>query len=161
MGDFNSKVGIRQTREEKGIGPFGIGERNERGERLLEYVASRNLVIGNTLFRKSIDRYWTWESPNASSHNLIDYIVTNRRDILMDVTTVPKVDIGSDHRLVRSKVRMDTRLERLRILKRPKKIRIKINKLSDQSIEFRLEMKNRFASLHDQMNYQTVTESYD
>jgi hypothetical protein len=39
--------------EEKGLGPFGTGERNERGKRLLDFVSSRNLFIGNTLFKKS------------------------------------------------------------------------------------------------------------
>ena len=66
--DFNAKVGLRKDLEEKGLGPFGTRERNERGERLLDFVSSRNLLIGNTLFKKSPKRYWTWESPNARTH---------------------------------------------------------------------------------------------
>ena len=104
-------VGLRKDLEEKCLGPFGIGERNERGERLLDFVASRNLFIGNKLFKKSLKRYWTWESPNATTHNLIDYIISDKKDILMAVATVPKVDIGSDHQLVRAKIRIGKKLE--------------------------------------------------
>ena len=65
MGDLNAKVGLTNDKEEKALGPYRIGERNDRGERLLEYIARRNL-IGNTWFKKSTDRYWTWESPNTT-----------------------------------------------------------------------------------------------
>ncbi|XP_071804743.1 uncharacterized protein [Asterias amurensis] len=47
LGDFNAKAGLRKDLEEKGPGPFGTGERNERGERLLDFVSSRNLFIVN------------------------------------------------------------------------------------------------------------------
>lgn len=161
MGDFNAKVGLRKDREEKGLGPFGIGERNDRGERLLDFVASRHLVIGNTLFKKSLNRYWTWESPNATTHNLIDYIISDRRDILIDVATVPKVDMGSDHRVVRAKVRINKKMERLRMLKRPRKRRIDLNKLATQQREFNLELKNKFAPLWDLVEDQPVSDTYN
>ena len=85
MRDFNAKVGLRTSADEKGIGAYGMGMRNERGERLMEFVASRNLTIGNTLFKKPSKNYWTWESPNGATHNLIDYILCDNRRLLMDV----------------------------------------------------------------------------
>ena len=38
-GDFNAKIGT-ETKEEdfKSMGAFGIGERNERGDRLIEFA---------------------------------------------------------------------------------------------------------------------------
>ena len=107
MGDLNAKVGLRKDKDEKGLGPFGIGERNERGDRLMDYVASRNLIIGNTWFKKSKNRYWTWESPNGETHNMIDYIICDNKGSLMDVGVITKVDVGSDHRFLRAKVRIN------------------------------------------------------
>ena len=46
-------MGLRKDNEEKALGPYEIDGRNDRGERLLEYVASRNLIIGNTWFKKA------------------------------------------------------------------------------------------------------------
>ena len=48
----------------------------------------------------------------------------------MNVATVLKVDIGSDHRLVRAKIWVDKKFERLKMFKRPNK-RIDVKKLSE------------------------------
>ena len=50
----------------------------------------------------------------------------------MNVATVLKVDIGSDHCLVRAKIWVDKKFERLKMLKRPNKRRIDVKKLSEQ-----------------------------
>ena len=49
MGDFNSKVGSKRT--ENITGPFGIGGKNERGGRLIEFRKERNFRAMNTWFR--------------------------------------------------------------------------------------------------------------
>ena len=41
MGDFNAKVGEQQEGEESVLGKFGIGERNRRGETMIEFVFDR------------------------------------------------------------------------------------------------------------------------
>ena len=39
MGDFNAKIGVRNINDNmKCTGPFGTGNRNERGERLLNFA---------------------------------------------------------------------------------------------------------------------------
>ena len=61
--DFNAKIGTKTKEEDiKSMGAFGIGERNERGDRLIEFAEDCKLVIANTLFLKRKNRYWTWES---------------------------------------------------------------------------------------------------
>src|SRR6476469_10291336 len=50
MGDFNAVVG--EGREDRVVGKFGIGKRNDRGERLIEFCKSQNLVITNTWFEQ-------------------------------------------------------------------------------------------------------------
>ena len=124
--------GQRKDKSETGLGPFGIGDRNERGERLLEYVASRDLTIGNTWFEKAEDRYWTWESPNGETHNMIDYIICDNKRLLMDVGVITKVDVGSDHRFVRAKVRINKKKERFQRMTKSKKKHIDLTELSNK-----------------------------
>ena len=49
MGDFNAKVGM-ETMEDV-VGKFGIGNRNERGDRLIEFCQINNLTISNAWFQ--------------------------------------------------------------------------------------------------------------
>ncbi|GFO20140.1 craniofacial development protein 2-like [Plakobranchus ocellatus] len=70
IGDFNSKIGVKEADEEnEWIGPFGIGERNERGERLIDFCVANKLYITNSFYQKPTSRYWTWESPGGRYKN--------------------------------------------------------------------------------------------
>ena len=52
-GDFNAKIGTKTKEEDfKRMGAFGIRERNERGDRLIEFAEENNLIIANILFQK-------------------------------------------------------------------------------------------------------------
>ena len=47
--DWNAKVGSQET---PGVtGKFGLGMRNEAGQRLIEFCQENALVIANTLFQ--------------------------------------------------------------------------------------------------------------
>ena len=49
IGDWNTKVGSQET---PGVtGKFGLGVRNEAGQRLKEFCQENALVIANTLFQ--------------------------------------------------------------------------------------------------------------
>ena len=49
-GDWNAKVGSQET---PGVtGKFGLGVRNEAGQRLIELCQENALVIANTLFQQ-------------------------------------------------------------------------------------------------------------
>ena len=49
-GDWNAKVGSQET---PGVsGKFGLGMRNEAGQRLIEFCQENALVIANTLFQQ-------------------------------------------------------------------------------------------------------------
>ena len=49
IGDWNAKVGSQET---PGVtGKFGLGIRNEAGQRLIEFYQENALVIANTLFQ--------------------------------------------------------------------------------------------------------------
>ena len=71
----------------------------------------------NTFFQKSLSRKWTWQGPNNSIKNEIDYILAKRLDTIKDVREITRVNIGSDHRLVAAKLQINTKLERKRMVK--------------------------------------------
>ncbi len=106
MGDFNAKVG-KGRQDERYTGKFGLGERNERGERLVAFAETNKLYIGNSLFKKRPQKRWTWIAPNAQYRNEIDYILIDRRRLLQDVSVVEPFNTGSDHRLLRAKLVLD------------------------------------------------------
>ena len=63
IGDWNAKVGSQET---PGVtGKFGLGIRNEEGQRLKEFCQENTLVIANTLFQQHKRRLYTWTSPEG------------------------------------------------------------------------------------------------
>ena len=60
IGDWNAKVGSQET---PGVtGKFGLGIRNEAGQRLIEFCQENALIIANTLFQQHKRRLYTWTS---------------------------------------------------------------------------------------------------
>ena len=97
MGDMNAKVG--RGREENIVGPFGLGERNERGDRFVGWCIENKQMIANTWFRHHPRKLWTWKSPGDLYRNQIDYITVNTRyrNAIKQVKTYPGADCASDH----------------------------------------------------------------
>ena len=72
-----AKVGSQET---PGVtGKFGLGIRNEAGQRLLEFSQDSTLVIANTLFQQHKRRLYTWISPDGQHQNQTDYILCSQR----------------------------------------------------------------------------------
>lgn len=57
IGDMNATVG--EGRDESIVGEFGLGNRNERGTRLIEFCARNNMIISNTHFKHHKRRRYT------------------------------------------------------------------------------------------------------
>ena len=77
IGDCNAKV---KSQETPGVtGKFGLGMRNEAGQRLIEFCQENALVIANTLFQQHKKRLYTWTSPDGEHQNQIDYILCSQR----------------------------------------------------------------------------------
>ncbi|EYC11218.1 hypothetical protein Y032_0051g2083 [Ancylostoma ceylanicum] len=108
-GDFNALVGNGSDGNWR-LGRHGNEARNDDGLRLLDLMSSCNLFHGNSIFEKPQHRRWTWESPNGQTHSELDHVLTNRRWSLMDTTVLPSFDSGSDHRLLRAKIRLNDRI---------------------------------------------------
>ncbi|CAI6352699.1 unnamed protein product [Macrosiphum euphorbiae] len=100
LGDWNAIVG--ESKEHGVAGAFGLGKRNERGHRLIEFCKERNLVITNTMFSQPIRRRYTWTMPGGRARYQIDYILVRNRykNQVKKCKTYPGADINSDHNLV-------------------------------------------------------------
>ena len=103
MGDCNAKIGVDQEGLWRDCrSRSGLGERNERGERLLQFCRDNALFIANTLGTHKNSRRCTWISNDGQTRNQIDYIMVNRRwkSGIKFARAFPGADVGSDHNLV-------------------------------------------------------------
>ena len=65
IGNRNGKVGSQET---PGVtGKFGLGVRNEAGQKLIEFCQENILVMTNTLFQQCKKRLHTWTSPDGQN----------------------------------------------------------------------------------------------
>ena len=64
IGDWDAKVGSQET---PGVtGKFGLGVRNEAGQRLIEFCQENSLVIANALFQQHKRKLYTcWSTPKS------------------------------------------------------------------------------------------------
>ena len=63
IGDWNEKLGSQET---PGVtGKFGLGIRNEAGQRIIEFCKENALVIENIIFQQHKRRLYTWTSPDG------------------------------------------------------------------------------------------------
>ena len=90
------------------MGKHGYGDRNERGERLLEFATAHSLYICNTRFQQKPSRKWTWTSPDGVHKNMIDMILIQQRwkSSVINCRTFQSADISSDHSLVLCNIKL-------------------------------------------------------
>ena len=130
MGDFNAKIG--EGREEDIIGPYGLGIRNERGERLFEWCKTNSMIVSNSWFENPKRRRYTWVSPDMNTRNQIDYILINRRfrNSVKQSKSYPGADCGSDHVPVVARIHI-----KLRKLQAPKQVpKYQLDKLLEENV---------------------------
>ena len=130
-GDWNAKIGSDNKDWKSVMGRYGYGDRNERGERLLEFATVHNLYVCNTRFEQKPERKWTWASPDGIHKNMIDLILIQQRwkTSVINCRTFQSADISSDHSLVLCNIKV-----RLKILKTGTKkcCRVDVSRLKDE-----------------------------
>ena len=97
MGDFNAQVG--NQRDQKIVGPFGKGVRNDNGDKLVDFCKQHKVVIANTWFEQKESSRHTWTSPDGNIKNQIDFILVSQRfrNSIRNSKVRRNVDCGSDH----------------------------------------------------------------
>ena len=88
-----------------------MGQRNERGDTLVEWATSKNVKILNTQFQKKAGRRWTWRSPDGNTKNVIDYIMTDKPSMVSGYRRdcINRVNIGLAHRMVMGFITLNIR----------------------------------------------------
>ena len=140
IGDWSAKVGSQET---PGVtGKFGLGIRNEAGQRLIEFCQGNALVITNTLFQQHKRRLYTWTSPDGQYQNQIDYTLCSQiwKNSIQSAKIRPGVDCGSDHDLLIAKFR--PKLKKIGKTTRP--FRYDLNQIP---YNYTVEVRNRFKGL--------------
>ena len=140
IGDRNAKVGSQET---PGVtGKFGLGVRNEAGQRLIEFCQENGLVITNTLFQQHKRRLYTWTSPDGQHQNQIDYILCSQRwrSSIQSTKTRPESDCGSEHELLIAKFRLKLK----KVGKTTKPFKYDLNKIP---CDYTVKVTNKFKGL--------------
>ena len=124
------------------MGKFGLGMRNEAGQRLIEFCQENALVIANTLFQQHKRRLYTWKSPDGQHQNQIDYILCSQRwrSSIQSTKRRAEADCGSDHELLIAKFSL--KLKKVGETTRP--FRYDLNQIPYDYTE---EVRNRFKGL--------------
>ena len=106
LGDLNAKVGNDSHKNWLlAAGKFGLRNRNNRGERLLQFCSMNNLAIVNTFYKHKEARLVTWISPDGKTKNQIDFVIVKKENLsfVKNCCVYNSADVGSDHSLLLSK----------------------------------------------------------
>lgn len=148
MGDFNAKVG-NDLEKNNACEKFGLGQANERGERLVDFCNENEMIITNTIFKQHPRRLYTWISPDGKTRNQIVYILYKRR--WRSSVTVARTYPGE---LLVADIR-----SRLKSVKRdaPQR-RYDVNRINDQ---YRVEIQNSFQAVLEHEEKWTPNELWE
>jgi hypothetical protein len=81
---------------EKKIGNESLHQNsNDKGVRIVNFAASKNLVVKNAMFPHRNIRTYTWTSPDGKTHNQIDHVLIDRRRHLsiLDVRSLEQLTV--------------------------------------------------------------------
>jgi hypothetical protein len=77
MGDWNSVVGDKSNANI--CGPYGLRNRNKRGQMLIAFCETAGFVITNTWFKKPKRWLYTWKAPGDQHQYQLDYTLVKQR----------------------------------------------------------------------------------
>ena len=116
MGDFNSMVG--ETEVDGIVGAFSFGQRNHKGQLLIDYCKEKKFTIRSTQYQTARKRRFTWKHPSGSSMSLIDYMLVDAKHSksLCKCRQITRPDCGTDHNMVVGILK----IQRIKQMKMPK-----------------------------------------
>lgn len=156
IGDLNAKLG-RRKQDENQLGEYGYGERNRRGQRLLEFASQNGFYVINSFFQAK-DK-WTWISPNGKIKNEIDFILTREKKLVQNFEVLDQPNVGSDHRAIRVKICI--RKREMRKQKFEKLERINGEELKNRKYEYSAKLKENLQCKLPQVGQNLEKENSD
>ena len=99
-GDLNGHVGRCNANIRRVHGGWGVGERNEEGEQIVDFAMAFDLAIANTFFQKKESQMFTYKSGNRESQ--IDLFLCRKRDSkdIVNCKVIKGECVAPQHRLV-------------------------------------------------------------
>ena len=155
LGDFNAHIG-------KEDGTFTFHEdTNRNGKLLAELATEKSLILSNTKFQKRKNKRWTYISPRGDKCQL-DYILVRKKwknSIHNTEAYNTFASVGSDHRIVTTRIRLSLRSSGK---SPPKRVKLDWKKLREETAlqeQYSIKVQNRFQALAS--DEQTGTERYE
>ncbi|XP_046980490.1 uncharacterized protein LOC124545586 [Schistocerca americana] len=136
MGDVNSR--IVEGRSEELVVPYGLGIRNDRGERLCQFCQEEKMKITNTWFELPPGRLCIWRAPADRPDDIvqsqIDYILINKRfgSSLTRACTYLEAHVPSDHVLLVAEIKI-----KIKNVKKHAQRKIEYDRIKNEDIKNR------------------------
>ncbi|XP_014679471.1 PREDICTED: uncharacterized protein LOC106819341 [Priapulus caudatus] len=89
FGDWNGHIGAESTGFREVHGGQAIGQRNTKGERVLEFAFANELVVGNFWYKKKARHLVTYQSGTAATQIDLILFLRNFRRQVSNVKVIP------------------------------------------------------------------------
>jgi hypothetical protein len=110
-GDLNGHVGSTRVGFDGVHGGFGYESKNQEGDGILNFALAYDLIVTNTVFRKSVSHLVTFSSGQHCSQ--IDFILVRREDMhaCLDCKMILGECVVPQHKLVVTDFRFRVHLQ--------------------------------------------------
>ena len=85
--------------------------------------------------------------------------MTDKPNMITYVKVINRINIGSDHKMLMKNIRLDTKAERKKLLRKKKPPKVDTREIRIKKNEFQLELKNRFTALQELDDIDTLNEN--
>ena len=147
MGDFNARLGSDQGRYTY------HEETNRNGKHMADLLAEHGLLATNTMFQKKKGKLWTFKDRASDALRQLDYILVRKkwRNSVHNTEAFNSFNtVGSDHRVVSSKLKLS-----LRVPRKTKKISYDwklFSKSTELQHQYTIAVKNKYQVLEVDSN---------